>query len=614
MKNIFETIIVVLLLTGCSTEDIYSGWNDGQSTGANLEERYTTTSILADSKNVNAEAEAYVKGTLNSVGKSLKLDIKWAYLLEKSGDAIEKICFYKTLSTGKALMRTVAFKNTSTTGDATVEVKEPELSMSEMLAMVNGEWSVSLCTTKCPAGIVDGTLNTKKQEESDLQPTPIYATGFTLKDEESGNAFSSAMTLYMEDSPKTMAVWIRPGYADNKSDYTYASDNEDVLTVEDGSEAGRIKLTALKEGTANLTLTAKDQGESSASTTIEITVEKSPDFVQSIMFAETENLMVDKGQTLQLIATIAPETALNKTLTYTSSDEDVVTVDANGLVTGVGKGKATITVTATDREAPATASCEVTCNDPNEISEIKFADETVAIGIEEDGTGKTAQLEWIINGGESAKEKGVTFASSNESVATVDEKGVVTAVSEGTATITMTSNADQAKFATCSVRCGKFISLERTGWIAAASSQRHDNNQVPSKVLDGSNSTHWMNRALNNYLYIKFDSDKNISRVALDRRNDSEARRTDLKTADVYIIPVGSSFSFENDTDNVAAPQDLKKVGTINFGANTNTELTGTLDLDKESAAAGIVIRITGSNNQWRGGISEVRAYTVGVQ
>ena len=223
-------------------------------------------------------------------------------------------------------------------------------------------------------------------------------------------------------------------------------------------------------------------------------------------------------------------------------------------------------------------------------------------------------MEWIINGGESAKEQGVTFISNDKSVATVDEGGVVTAVSEGTATITMTSNADQTKFATCSVRCGKFISLDRTSWTAAASSQRHDNNQVPSKVLDGNNSTHWMNRAVKDYLYIKFDSDKNISRVALDRRNDSEARRTDLKTADVYIIPVGSSFSFENDTDNVAAPQDLKKVGTINFGANTNTELTGTLDLTKESAAAGIVIQITGSNNQWRGGISEIRVYTVGVQ
>lgn len=58
--------------------------------------------------------------------------------------------------------------------------------------------------------------------------------------------------------------------------------------------------------------------------------------------------MKSKGETLQMTATVAPENAENKEVTWTSSNPEVATVDENGVVTAVGKGRCTITVTTVD--------------------------------------------------------------------------------------------------------------------------------------------------------------------------------------------------------------------------------------------------------------------------
>lgn len=64
--------------------------------------------------------------------------------------------------------------------------------------------------------------------------------------------------------------------------------------------------------------------------------------------------------TLQLTATVSPSTATNKAVTWESSDEDVATVSAAGLVTGVAEGIAVITVTTTDQGKTDTAEIMVT--------------------------------------------------------------------------------------------------------------------------------------------------------------------------------------------------------------------------------------------------------------
>ena len=79
--------------------------------------------------------------------------------------------------------------------------------------------------------------------------------------------------------------------------------------------------------------------------------------VSEISLDNTE-VTLDKRTTLQLVATVLPEFCRNNTLTWTSDNEEVATVDENGLVTAVGEGTATITAAANDGSG-VSASCVV---------------------------------------------------------------------------------------------------------------------------------------------------------------------------------------------------------------------------------------------------------------
>ena len=74
--------------------------------------------------------------------------------------------------------------------------------------------------------------------------------------------------------------------------------------------------------------------------------------------------LTGKGETVQLIASVTPDNAVNKKLTWTTSDSSVATVDENGLVTAVANGTAIITVTTEDGEMTATST--ITVNIPSD--------------------------------------------------------------------------------------------------------------------------------------------------------------------------------------------------------------------------------------------------------
>ena len=154
----------------------------------------------------------------------------------------------------------------------------------------------------------------------------------------------------------------------------------------------------------------------------------------------TLGLVVGEEETLT--ATVAPDEATNKAVTWLSSDEKVATVDDTGKVTAVNAGEAKITVTTDD--GGFTAECTVTVSPaPVDVEGIALDKDTATVYI-----GKTATLKAIFTP-LSATNKNVTWESSNETVATV-ENGVVTAVAEGEAIITVTTE-DGGFTATCTV-------------------------------------------------------------------------------------------------------------------------------------------------------------------
>ena len=150
-------------------------------------------------------------------------------------------------------------------------------------------------------------------------------------------------------------------------------------------------------------------------------------------------LSVGDSETLQ--ATVAPPNATNKNLTWESSNESIVTVDQDGKVTAVSNGVATIVVTTADN-VKIFATCIVSIKQPVVSVTLDKTAETVE-------NGKTLQLTATVNP-DNADDKTVTWSSSNEDVATVDEDGLVTAVAKGEATITVTTT-DGGKTATCKV-------------------------------------------------------------------------------------------------------------------------------------------------------------------
>ena len=221
-----------------------------------------------------------------------------------------------------------------------------------------------------------------------------------------------------------LSATVYPETATDKS-LNWSSSNNDVATV---SSDGLV--TALSLGEAMITATAADG--SGVSATCVVTVGETQ--AEGVSITAEGQTTLKAGGTVQLRATVTPETATDKSVTWHSSNDKIATVDAEGLVTAVGVGTATITCT---NSAGQTATINVTVE----------ATQAEGVSITAEGqttlkTGGTVQLRATVTP-ETATDKSVTWRSSDERVATVDAEGLVTAVGVGTATITCTNSAGQ---------------------------------------------------------------------------------------------------------------------------------------------------------------------------
>lgn len=282
--------------------------------------------------------------------------------------------------------------------------------------------------------------------------------------------------LQIEYSADDKATEEKIAEAAEKLTLEWTSSNEDVATVDENG-----MVTAVGAGEANITASIKDANISS---TTHVKVVILPTGVDA---PESLELYTNGENEKELSAKIAPEDATEVKLAYTSSDEGVATVDENGLVTAVADGECTITAyivadvpvtteTATQETAAVvvntedeTANTEAEASDSDAVATMPedLADVDSAFGVVPDGLSATTKVtvstkvekieldktEGILYVGNSvtvnaavtpdnATDTTVTWSSSDESVATVDETGKITAVATGNATITATSNSD----------------------------------------------------------------------------------------------------------------------------------------------------------------------------
>ncbi len=179
--------------------------------------------------------------------------------------------------------------------------------------------------------------------------------------------------------------------------------------------------------------------------------------VESVAFVdETENKYPDnkefklnKGDTLQLNVKVYPELASNQKVNFSSSDEDICTVDNNGLVTAVGNKLATAIITVKTDEKSVTDRIYITVYNEH-VEEVKITDsndndvEEIQMSV-----GEITKLFATITP-LTAVNKKVTWISDNPSVAYVDQLGQITAKKPGTAVITVTTN-DGQKIDKCTI-------------------------------------------------------------------------------------------------------------------------------------------------------------------
>ena len=243
----------------------------------------------------------------------------------------------------------------------------------------------------------------------------------------------TSLELNLGDESKLVAT-VMPNGAKNKS-VTWESSDSKVVSVDAN---GNIK--ALKAGKATITVTTKEGNYTAEAT---ITVKKKIVDVTGVELNK-KSLNLTIGDKAKLTATIKPSNATNKELAWTSSNTSVATVDASGNIKALKEGTATITVTTKDGNYKATCTVKVTKPVVINVTGVTLNKTSLTL-VEGNKSTLTATVK-----PSNATNKGVTWASSNTSVVTVDSKGNIKAVKPGTATITVTTKDGNYK-ATCTI-------------------------------------------------------------------------------------------------------------------------------------------------------------------
>ena len=226
----------------------------------------------------------------------------------------------------------------------------------------------------------------------------------------------------------TLTATIAPTNTTQDKTITWSSSDPAVATVDSTG-----KVTAVEGGSA--VITAKASNGKTAACDVSVSV---PATKVSLSLPEAP---VERGQTLKLIATLEPADTTDKVM-WATSDSDIATVDDDGIVTGVAAGKATITASAGDGSVKA--GCQVTT--VVSISQLILSDaEHSPITDLSLIKGNEHQLTAQVLPEDTTEDKTVTWSSSDESVAKVDETGKVTAVEGGSAIITAQTGKHSAQ-------------------------------------------------------------------------------------------------------------------------------------------------------------------------
>lgn len=221
-----------------------------------------------------------------------------------------------------------------------------------------------------------------------------------------------------------LVATVEPSDARDKT-VTWSSSDESIVTVDDEG-----KITAKSVGSATITVTTNDKKY-----TAECRVVVSDNVVKVTGISlSTDKLTLAVGDAERIEATVTPNNATNKGVTWSSSDSMIATVSSTGVIRAVSDGEATITASTKDGDYKETIKVKV-----EKISVTSLKVENLTVGV-----GKSAEISYKVLP-TNAADKTVTWKSTDESIATIDKKGKVTGVKAGTVKIIGTTTDGEKK-------------------------------------------------------------------------------------------------------------------------------------------------------------------------
>lgn len=262
-------------------------------------------------------------------------------------------------------------------------------------------------------------------EESEAVIIPEPVTGIEVAND------YKHMGLFVGGSGK-IRYSVLPGNATN-TNVTFKSLNEKVATV----DANGV-VTGVSEGNADIVITTEEGGFEA-----KCTVRVDGIDARGIERVGDKTVTMGLNQTRQLQVKITPSDTTNKNVQWTSSNNSVATVDSNGVVTSKNSGSTIITAT-THNGLKTEFFIEVETS----VTNITLNSNEINLN-----PGGTFKLDATVNPS-NASNKNIKWISANESIATVDQSGNVTADVAGTTYISAVS-ADGKIIATCTVNVSK---------------------------------------------------------------------------------------------------------------------------------------------------------------
>lgn len=276
----------------------------------------------------------------------------------------------------------------------------------------------------------NGTIKVRAKSDYTLTPVTLTATLDGKSDTinvsvneiaiESVSIDKTNVTLKIENGVADEAVLtasILPTTANTDKTIAWSSSDDTVATVDSNG-----KVTAVAAGTA--TITATSANGKTATSTVKVIIP-----LESVSPDENE-ITIHKGETANLSYTLTPSNTTETTpVAYASRNETVATVSNSGVISGVAVGDAIVTVTVAGKTA------DVTVHVDSPLTSISFSDASVNMY---KNSQKTFAV--IFDPFDATDGRDITWTSSDETIATVDANGKVTAKESGMATITATSD------------------------------------------------------------------------------------------------------------------------------------------------------------------------------